>query len=63
MHWKDLPDWDNIPEVPGMPKGCAWGLFDENSERDQVGTLNLLTSEVILAAKEEILHGDSVCLK
>jgi hypothetical protein len=63
MHWKDLSDWDNIPEVPRIPKGCAWGLFDKEGEPDQVGTLNLLTSEIILAAKEEILYGETVCLK
>jgi hypothetical protein len=63
MHWSDLPDWDNIPNVPGLPQGCAWGLFDKDGVRDQIGTLNLLTPEIILKSKEEILHGDSVCLK
>lgn len=63
MHWKDLPEWKNLPTVPGMPKGCAWGLFDKDNKRDQVGTLNLLTPEIVMTAKEEIKHGDSVCLK
>ncbi|KAJ9629988.1 hypothetical protein H2204_008792 [Knufia peltigerae] len=62
MHWKDLPDWENIPEVAGLPKGCAWGLFDKGDERDQVGTLNLLTPDVVLNAKNEIEYGESVCL-
>ncbi|RFU74116.1 cyclase [Trichoderma arundinaceum] len=62
MHSSNLPAWDDIPEVPGMPKGCAWGLFDRDGQRDQVGTLNLLTPEKILEAKEEIQHGESVCL-
>lgn len=63
MDWKDLPEWEDIPKAPGLPQGCAWGLFDRNGERDQVGTLNLLTPEVILKAKEEIKSGESVCLK
>ncbi|KAJ9611196.1 hypothetical protein H2200_004379 [Cladophialophora chaetospira] len=62
MQWKDLPDWENIPQVPGMPHGCAWGLFDKDGQRDQVGTLNLLTPEIIIKAKDEIEHGESVCL-
>lgn len=63
MKYTDLPNWDNIPEVPGLPEGCAWGLFDQDGRRDQVGTLNLLTREKVLGAKDEIQHGDSVCLK
>lgn len=64
MDWKLLPDWENMPEPPpGLPQGCAWGLFDRNCERDQVGTLNLLTPEIVLKAKEEIEKGESVCLK
>lgn len=63
MRCSDLPAWKDIPEVPGMPKGCAWGLFDKDGQRDQVGTLNLLTPETVLRAKEEIVHGETVCLK
>lgn len=63
MHWEDLPAWDDIPEVPGLPKGCAWGLFDKAGQRDQLGTLNLLTPEMIIEAKEEIQEGESICLK
>lgn len=60
---KDLPDFKNMPPVNGMPIGCAWGLFDKDGERDQVGTLNLLTPEVVLEAKKEIKTGESVALK
>jgi len=49
-----------MPPVEGMPHGCAWGLFDKDGKRDQYGTLNLLTPEVILAAKDEIKKGISV---
>jgi hypothetical protein len=63
MLWSELPVWDEIPIVPGMPKGCAWGLYDKDGKRDQLGTLNLITSETILEAKNEIQHGESVALK
>lgn len=63
MLWSDLPAWDEIPIVPGMPKGCAWGLFDKDGKRDQLGTLNLITPETILEAKNEIQYGESVALK
>ena len=55
----DVPDFDDLPEVSGMPKGCAWGLWGRN---DQQGTLNLLTPSVVLAAKGEIQEGTSVAL-
>ena len=39
---------------------CAWGLFDKNGQRDQLGTLNLLSAEVVLEAAKEIKKGTSV---
>ena len=60
---EDLPNWKDIPAVPGMPHGCAWGLFDIDGVKDQLGTLNLLTPKKVLRAKEEILAGVSVSLK
>ena len=63
MKASDLPDWKDMPPVEGMPHGCAWGLFDkEDGTKDELGTLNLLTPEVILRAKEEIQTGRSVAL-
>ncbi|BFZ60311.1 hypothetical protein YB2330_001347 [Saitoella coloradoensis] len=56
---KNLPDFDDLPEVKGMPKGCAWGIFGES---DEVGTLNLLTPEVVMEARQEIQTGESVQL-
>ncbi|PWN48985.1 hypothetical protein IE53DRAFT_388806 [Violaceomyces palustris] len=56
--WRKLPDLDDLPEVEGMPKGCAWGIF---GEKDQLGTLNLLTPEnTAKVAKQEIQTGERV---
>jgi hypothetical protein len=63
MKASDLPSWKNMPAVNGMPHGTAWGLFDKDGVPDEVGTLNLLTSEVVLEAKKEIKTGKSVVLK
>lgn len=52
-----------MPPVKGMPHGVAWGLFDKDGVKDEVGTLNLLTPEVVLEAKKEIKIGKSVVLK
>ncbi|CAK7234883.1 hypothetical protein SEUCBS140593_009097 [Sporothrix eucalyptigena] len=67
----DLPNFDNLPPVLGMPKGCAWGVFekamvkaglaeDNNSTKDVYGTLNLLTPDVVCAAAREVRDGVSV---
>jgi hypothetical protein len=58
-----LPPWKDLPPVKGMPHGCAWGLFDKNGVRDEVGTLNLLTPSTVVKAKEEVQSGKSVVLK
>lgn len=58
----NLPDYDDLPPVEGMPKGCAWGIFDKNGEKDIYGTLNLLTPEVIKAAGAEVRDGVSISL-
>ncbi len=53
-----VPDFDDIPAVAGMPHGCAWKVWGED---DQLGTLNLLTPEVVAsAAQENIRTGDRV---
>lgn len=59
-----LPDFDSLPYSSecGLD-GCAWRLFDQHGERDQLGTLNLLTPEKVRdAAKDEILCGQTVSL-
>ncbi|KAF7864067.1 hypothetical protein EAF04_007032 [Stromatinia cepivora] len=62
MRAHDLPDFKDMPPVEGMPQGTAWGLFDKNGERDNCGTLNLLTPENTLEASKEIKSGRSVAL-
>ncbi|CCG84090.1 protein of unknown function [Taphrina deformans PYCC 5710] len=58
-----LPDYKDLPTIPGTTYKCAWGLFDKDGHRDEVGTLNLLTPERVLkASRSEILTGQSVSL-
>lgn len=59
----DLPKYADLPLVPGMPPGCAWGIWDTDGVKDQIGSLNLLTPENTLQAKKEIQTGVSVSLK
>ncbi|EJD42942.1 hypothetical protein AURDEDRAFT_126090 [Auricularia subglabra TFB-10046 SS5] len=59
-----LPDLDDQPKVEGMPQGCAWGVFDtEKGKKDFLGTLNLLTPDVVKAAGSKVTDGISVSLK
>lgn len=62
MDSTDLPDFDDLPPVKGMPKGCAWGVFDKDGKKDHLGCLNLLTSSVVQAALKEAWEGESVSL-
>ncbi|KAF2416023.1 hypothetical protein EJ08DRAFT_673788 [Tothia fuscella] len=57
----DLPNFDE-PNVLGMPQGCAWGLFDKNGKKDLLGTINLLTPEVVRAALSEARDSISISL-
>lgn len=57
-----VPAYKDLPPVPGMPHGCTWGLWDSNGQRDQLGTLNLLTPAVVLEARKEIQVGVSVAI-
>lgn len=34
----EFPDFDELPEVPGQPKGCLWGFFDRDGKKDQLGS-------------------------
>lgn len=58
-----LPNFDDLPPVEGMPQGCAWGVFDKNGNKDLLGTLNLLTPEVVRDAAAEVRQGLSISLK
>ncbi|KAJ7061472.1 putative cyclase-domain-containing protein [Mycena amicta] len=54
-----LPPFDALPAFKNLP-GCAWGVW---GAEDQLGTVNLLTDEVVkIAASEEIRLGKSVSL-
>ncbi|KAK7437114.1 hypothetical protein VKT23_018740 [Stygiomarasmius scandens] len=57
--WKNLPTFDDLPEFKGM-KGCAWEVWGKD---DQLGTVNLLTDDVVKkAAVEEFVTGKCVSL-
>ena len=53
----DMPDLNNLPSFDELPKfhnftGCAWAVWGED---DQLGTVGMLTPDVVQkAAKEEI---------
>ncbi|CDU22898.1 uncharacterized protein SPSC_01528 [Sporisorium scitamineum] len=54
----NLPNFDDIPPVPGMPHGCAWNVWGQG---DELGTLNLLTPTVVAsAASENVRTGERV---
>ncbi|KAF8638832.1 hypothetical protein AX17_001890 [Amanita inopinata Kibby_2008] len=56
---KLLPRYDELPPFKNMP-GCAWAVW---GSEDQLGTVNLLTDNVVKkAAQEEIRIGKTVCL-
>ena len=44
MDASQLPDFQSLPPVKDMPHGCAWGLFDQEGKRDNLGTLPGLTA-------------------
>jgi len=55
----ELPTFDELPHYKNFP-GCAWDVWGPG---DQLGTVNLLTDEVVQrAAKEEVKTGQSVSL-
>jgi len=57
--WSNLPNFDELPMFKDM-KGCAWEVWGKT---DQLGTINLLTDEVVKrAASEEIITGVTVSL-
>ena len=60
--YKNLPDFDSLPEVKGMPQGCAWGVFDKDGNKDHLGCINLLTPDVVKEAGKEVKEGISVSL-
>ena len=51
--------FDDLPLDPIGPRGNAWGRFGPD---DQLGTLNLLTPEVVASAAKEICTGIRISL-
>ena len=58
-----LPTFDELPKIDDLPRGATWGLWDRESVKDELGTLNLLTPAVVLEASKEVTAGVSVALK
>ncbi|KAL6231971.1 hypothetical protein BDW75DRAFT_247548 [Aspergillus navahoensis] len=57
-----VPRFKDLPIRPDAPPGSAWGVFDQNGHRDALGTLNFITPETVVAAREEIQSGESAVL-
>jgi kynurenine formamidase len=53
-HAPKIPSYDELPVRPGAPAGAAWGVFGDD---DEVGTINLLTPERVVAATSSIRTG------
>lgn len=34
----------DLPKVDGQPQGCAWGLFDQEGKRDELGCESVIQS-------------------
>ena len=49
---KPLPTFDELPAYKNFP-GCAWAVWGPD---DQLGTVNLLTEDVVKKAAEEIKY-------
>ncbi|OAG37617.1 hypothetical protein AYO21_08225 [Fonsecaea monophora] len=56
---KPLPDFDSLPPVEGRPLGNTWGFWGAD---DEIGTLNLLTPDVVQRAAAEVKSGKSASL-
>lgn len=48
--WTNLPTFDQLPHFKDRT-GCAWGVWGSD---DELGTINLLTEDVVAAAAKEI---------
>ncbi|CAL1711698.1 unnamed protein product [Somion occarium] len=55
---KKLPSFDELPKFHNF-SGCAWDVWGRD---DELGTVNLLTEDVVKKAAEEIKLGKTVCL-
>ena len=60
MKWPEqLPSFAELPIKPDYPPHSAWGVFGDD---DQIGTLNLLTSERVAAAARLVQTGQVFAL-
>ncbi|KAK8022254.1 hypothetical protein PG993_013021 [Apiospora rasikravindrae] len=57
-----FPKFEDLPAVPNAPKGCLWGFYDRDGQKDEIGSINLLTPEVVREASSEIQTGKHVQL-
>ncbi|EIW61035.1 uncharacterized protein TRAVEDRAFT_19528 [Trametes versicolor FP-101664 SS1] len=55
---RQLPTYDELPTFKDF-SGCAWEVWGKD---DQLGTINLLTDEVMKEAVKEVKTGKAVCL-
>ncbi|KAH7009538.1 hypothetical protein EDB80DRAFT_713495 [Ilyonectria destructans] len=62
MAYLSVPDFDSLPPIKGMPKGCAWGVFDKDGKKDYLGCINFLTPPIVREAYKEARDGFSVSL-
>lgn len=60
--YSTIPDFDSLPKVKDLPQGCAWGVFDQDGKRDHLGTLNLITPEIVQEAVQTVRDGVSISL-
>lgn len=54
------PKFDELPLNQGDPKASSWGLWGVD---DELGTLNLITEDVMRTAAAEVKFGKAVSLK
>lgn len=58
MSDRKLPSFDELPNFHEYT-GCAWEVWGKG---DELGTVNLLTAEVVAEAAKEIKLGKTICL-
>ena len=51
---KSIPLYDELPYNETLKMHCSWGVF---GEEDELGTINLLTPEIVKKASSEVVKG------
>ncbi|KAK8057632.1 hypothetical protein PG996_011569 [Apiospora saccharicola] len=57
-----FPKFEDLPPVTDAPPGCLWGFYDRDGQKDEIGSINLLTPQVVKEASGEIQTGRHVQL-